>query len=412
MGKLLKSQTFQILLAMILGLAAGLIVGPAIAPIKVVGDIFLRLIQMSVVALVFGAVIESLGTLDSREIGKLGVKIIVLFMVVTIVAAFFGIVAGKLVDPGLGINMTLPESTIKATEQTPTDMILGFFPTNIFASLSGGNMVQTIIFAIPFGIVLSIIRATRPDEKVLPLIQDFNKGMVGIIKLVMKSAPVGSFALLAWVAGTIGVKIIIPLAKFLIAFGAASILYLVAAVFITAVYAKVSPLLLWKKIMPMSLMAFITTSSAVTLPVQMDDCVNKLGISSRISNLVNPLGMILNSNGLSMYLAIASLTLMQFYGMNASFPEIIKIVLISTLACLGTVVVPGGGLVALTIVVPVIGLPIESIALLAGIDWFSGMFRTVLNVDGDALTALVVAANEKEIDYSLWKDNKGSKELT
>lgn len=405
MGKLLKNQTFQILLALILGLAAGLLVGPAIAPVKVIGDVFLRLIQMSVVVLVGGSVIESLGNLEAKEIGKLGGKTFVLFTVITIIAAFFGIVAAKLGNPGTGINMSLPESLVQVSNQTISDMILGFFPSNIFKSLSEGNMVQTIVFAIPFGIVLSIIRSKNPDERVLPFIQDLNKVLVGVVKVVMKTAPIGIFALLAWVTGTIGGSVIRPLAKFLLTFGAASFLYLALSIVFTAAYAKINPVLLWRRMMTMTIVAFTTTSSAVTLPVQMDDCVNKLGVSRRISNLVNPLGMILNSNGLSMYLALASVTLMQFYGMDASYGEIAKIVLISTLACLGTVVVPGGGLVALTIVVPVIGLPVESIALLAGIDWFSGMFRTVLNVDGDALAALTIAASEKEIDYSILKQS-------
>jgi Na+/H+-dicarboxylate symporter len=405
MRKILKNQTFQILLALISGIAVGLAVGQAIAPIKVIGDVFLRLIQMSVVALVFGSVIEALGNLEAKDIGKLGGKIFVLFTAITIIAAAFGVIAAKIFNPGTGVNMTLPESHVAAANQTISEIILGFIPSNIFKALADGNMVQSIIFAIPVGIVLSIIRSKNPDEKVLPFIQDVNKLMVEVIKLIMKIAPIGIFALLAWVAGTIGVKVILPLAKFLLVFGAASLLYLILFVVFTAVYAKISPLLLWRKMMTMSFIAFTTTSSAVTLPVQMDDCVNKLGVSKRISNLVNPLGMILNSNGLSMYLAVAAVTLLQFYGMEATYGEILKIVLISTLACLGTVVVPGGGLVALTIVVPVIGLPIESIALLAGIDWFSGMFRTVLNVDGDALSALAIAANEKEIDYSILKAN-------
>lgn len=406
MAKLLKNQTFQILIALVLGLTAGLLVGPDIAPIKVIGDVFLRLIQMSVAALVCGSVIESLGNLESKEIGKLGGKIFVLFTTITIVAAFFGIVAGKFFNPGVGINMVLPKIFVQTSGKTVSDIVLGFFPTNIFKSLSEGNMVQSIIFAIPAGIVLSVIRTHNPGERVLPTIQDANKVLIEIIKLVMKVAPIGIFALLAWVTGTIGIKVILPLGKFLLAFATASLAYYVLSIILTAAYAKVSPILLWRKMMTMSIVAFTTTSSAVTLPVQMDDCVNKLGVSQRISNLVNPLGMILNSNGLSMYLALASITLMQFYGMDPSIGEIITIVLISTLACLGTVVVPGGGLVALTIVVPVIGLPIESIALLAGIDWFSGMFRTVLNVDGDALAALAIAANENEIDYSILRDDK------
>lgn len=403
MKKVLKNQTFQILIALILGITAGLLIGPAVAPVKVIGDVFLRLIQMSVVVLVGGSVIESLGSLEAKEIGKLGGKTFLLFLVNTVVAAAFGILAAMLVNPGVGINMALPQSFAKVPSQTITEIILGFFPTNIMGSLSEGNMVQTIVFAIPFGIAISTIRAKNHEERVLPFIQDLNRVLVNVLKMVMKLAPIGIFSLMAWVTGTNGISIVKPLAKFLLTLGTTSLLYLTLIITLTAAYVKVSPIVLWKKMMTMTIMAFTTTSSAVTLPVKMDDSVNKLGVSPRISNLVNPLGMILNSNGLSMYLAIASLTLIQFYGIEATYGEIVKIVIISTLACLGTVVVPGGGLVALTIIVPVIGLPVESIALLAGIDWFSGMFRTVLNVDGDALAALAIAGSEKEIDYSILK---------
>ncbi|GAB6086690.1 dicarboxylate/amino acid:cation symporter [Alkaliphilus crotonatoxidans] len=403
MKKVLKNQTFQILIALILGITAGLLIGPAVAPVKVIGDVFLRLIQMSVVVLVGGSVIESLGSLEAKEIGKLGGKTFLLFLVNTVVAAAFGILAAMLVNPGVGINMALPQSFAKVPSQTITEIILGFFPTNIMGSLSEGNMVQTIVFAIPFGIAISTIRAKNHEERVLSFIQDLNRVLVNVLKMVMKLAPIGIFSLMAWVTGTNGISVVKPLAKFLLTLGTTSLIYLMLIITLTAAYVKVSPIVLWKKMMTMTIMAFTTTSSAVTLPVKMDDSVNKLGVSPRISNLVNPLGMILNSNGLSMYLAIASLTLIQFYGIEATYGEIVKIVIISTLACLGTVVVPGGGLVALTIIVPVIGLPVESIALLAGIDWFSGMFRTVLNVDGDALAALAIAGSEKEIDYSILK---------
>lgn len=149
-------------------------------------------------------------------------------------------------------------------------------------------------------------------------------------------------------------------------------------------------------------MAFTTTSSAITLPVKMADAENKIGISKRISRLVNPLGMTLNSDGLALYLAIACITISQFFNINMTISQQVTIVVMSTLATLGTVVVPGGGLVALAIVLPVMGLPLEGIALLAGIDWFSGMFRTVMNVIDDVIVALAIAINENEFDREIF----------
>ena len=393
------SMTNQILIAMIAGMAAGLLIGPPIGQIKFLGDIFLRLIQMSVVLLIMGAVIEAVGSLDPKELGKLGGKIFFWFMTSTMLAASLGIGLAYLIKPGAGLAvLELGSTSIVATDQTITQIFVGFFPTNIIDSMAKANMIQAIIFALLFGLALGIVGKQQSDNQILNFVKAFNKVILQIIKMVMNLAPIGIFALLAWVTGTIGIQVIIPLAKFLIAFGVGTVIALTVFVNVAAVYARVSPIKLMQKLWRMTVVAFTTTSSAITLPVKMEDSETKLGISQRISRLVNPLGMALNSNGLSMYLALACVTLSQFYGIELTAGQLIQIVVLSTLACLGTVVVPGGGLVALATVIPAMGLPPESIALLAGIDWFSGMFRTVLNVDNDALVALVIAVDENEFD--------------
>ncbi|CAK7062838.1 dicarboxylate/amino acid:cation symporter [Tissierella sp. P1] len=400
------NMTNKIMIAMILGMAAGLIIGPAIGPIKVVGDIFLRLIQMSVVVLIMGAVIEAVGSLDPKELGKLGGKIFAWFMGLTALAAALGIGLGYIVKPGAGLNMDMGTTTITASQQTLSEMIVGFFPTNIIDAMAKANMIQAIIFSILFGLSLSVIGKQDKDNVVLNFIRHFNVAILNVVKMVMNLAPIGIFALLAWVTGSIGVKVIIPLAKFLGSMAIGTVIYMIFLILISAAYAKVSPMRLAKHLWKMTVVAFTTTSSAITLPTKMEDSEIKLGVSKRISRLVNPLGMALNSNGLSLYLSLACVTLAQFFGMEMSIAELVKIVVLSTLACLGTVVVPGGGLVALATVLPAMGLPPESIALLAGIDWFSGMFRTVLNVDCDALVAMMIAVDEKELDYDIFNGKK------
>lgn len=400
------SMTNQIMIAMIAGMVVGLIMGPSIAPIKVIGDIFLRLIQMSVVVLIMGAVIEAVGSLNPKELGKLGGKIFAWFMGLTALAAALGIGLGYIIKPGSGLNIDMGKSAIAASEQKITDMIVGFFPSNIIESMAKANMIQVIVFSILFGLSLSIIGKQKKDNVILNFISNFNVAILNVVKMVMKLAPLGIFALLAWVTGTIGLKVIIPLAKFLAAMGIGTIVYMIFLIIMSSTYVKVSPAKLAKKLWKMTVVAFTTTSSAITLPTKMEDSEVKIGVSKRISRLVNPLGMALNSNGLSLYLALACITLVQFYGLDMSIAELIKIVVLSSLSCLGTVVVPGGGLVALAIVLPSMGLPPESIALLAGIDWFSGMFRTVLNVDGDALVSMMIAADEKELDYDIFNDKK------
>lgn len=183
-----------------------------------------------------------------------------------------------------------------------------------------------------------------------------------------------------------------------------TVIFLVLWIILTGAIVKVNPMHIVKGLSRMTVMALTTTSSAITLPVKMEDQEDKLGVSRRISQLVGPLGMAMNSNGLSLFLAIAAITLAQFYGLEFTLTNAIQTVTLSTLATLDTVAVPGGGLVALTIVIPALGLPPESIALLTGIDWFSGMFRTIQNVDADATIAMILAYGEGELNHERIKE--------
>lgn len=398
-------MTTQIMIAMILGILIGTWVGPSIAPIKIIGDIFLRLIQMSVVVMIMGAVIEAVGGLDPQELGKIGLKMAVWFLGGTLLAATIGIFLGFLIQPGAGLDIQIEAGTEVATSSPSwQEMILNFFPTNIVQAMAEGSMIQVIIFSLLFGLAISVLSVNHDLTILKSGIKQFNEVILQIVKFVMNLAPLGIFALLADVTGRIGFKVIIPLSKFLLTMGIGTLIFMLIWLLVSSIIVKVSPILLLKKIWKMTIMAFTTTSSAITLPVKMEDQENKLGVSKRISGLVGPLGMAMNSNGLSIFLAIAAITLAQFYGLEFSLANAVQTVVLSTLATLGTVAVPGGGLVALAIVIPGLGLPMESIGLLAGIDWFSGMFRTVLNVDADALIAMIIAHGEGELDRTKLED--------
>ena len=383
---------------MIGGALLGLAFGPKIAGIQLLGNIFLRLIQMAVVLLIFGAVIEALGSLKSDQLGRLGGKTAMWFLITTLIAAVLGLAIGYAVNPGSGIKLASvsTSATVAKAGTSFSQTVLDFFPTNIFDALAKGNVIQVIIFAILFGIVLNRANTDGKFNQVLSFVKQMNQLTVKLVMLVMKLAPIGIAALMAWVTAT-------PLLKFLTAFGLGSIAFLIVLFSFISWYAKVPLRGLVRGFSRIILVAFTTTSSAISLPIEMEDAENRLGVEKSISQLVLPLGMALNSNGLAMYLSLSCLTLTQLYGMSVSPMSMVKIVLLSVIACLGTVVVPGGGLVALTIVVPTLGLPLQSIAILAGIDWFSGMFRTVLNVVGDTTTAIAVASDEKLLNRDLYK---------
>ncbi|MCW3777501.1 dicarboxylate/amino acid:cation symporter [Levilactobacillus namurensis] len=390
--------TTQIMLGMVGGILLGILFGPAVGGLKLLGDIFLRLIQMTVVLLIFGAVIEALGNLPANALGRLGLKTALWFLGTTIVAAAIGLLMGLWLKPGAGLHLTPnTPNTVKAPAKLG-ETVLGFFPQNIFASLSQGNVIQVIIFAILFGIVLNQANRHHQFEAVLSLVKQVNQLAVRLVLLVMHLAPIGIGALMIGVTVDTGLKALIPLLKFLAIYGLSTGIFLAILLLVISWYAKVPLKGLVNGFTRIALVAFTTTSSAVSLPIEMADAHDRLGVSQRITQLVLPLGMALNSNGLAMYLALVCTLVTQLYQLQISFAGMVQIVSLSVLACLGTVVVPGGGLVALAIIIPTLGLPTESIALLAGIDWFSGMFRTVANVVGDTTTAIAIASDEHELD--------------
>ncbi|KRK48539.1 sodium dicarboxylate symporter [Secundilactobacillus kimchicus JCM 15530] len=397
--------TTQITIGMVGGIVFGLLFGPLATTVKILGDIFLRLIQMAVILLIFGAVIEALGTLNPQDLGKLGAKTGLWFLMTTLLAATIGLGSGLLFKPGLAVHLDQLQpvgATAKATSSL-NETILNFFPTNIFASLASGNVIQVIVFAILFGTVLSRANQRGQFSGLLTLVSQLNQLTVKLVMLVMKLAPISIAALMAGIVAANGSQVLLPLFQFLGIYGLATALFLVGLLTFVSWYAKVPIVGLVRGLSQIIIVAFTTTSSAVALPVEMRDAQAKLGVSKSVSQLVLPLGMALNSNGLAMYVALVCVMLTQLYHIQLTGVGLIQIVLLAVLSCLGTVVVPGGGLVALTIIVPTLGLPISSVALFAGIDWFSGMFRTVANVVGDTTTAIAVAADEHALSRDAYK---------
>ncbi|HCD43649.1 MAG TPA: dicarboxylate/amino acid:cation symporter [Lachnoclostridium sp.] len=406
MKKMKLSMTVQIMIGMAAGLLLGICFGDKVKDIKLLGDIFLRLIQMSVVVMIMGAVTESVAKLDPKELGRFGVKMLFWFLLTTVLAAAAGAAMGQFFLPGKGLSLPVSDQIVQTSDKGLYNIILDFLPSNIVQSMANSNMIQVIIFSVLFGASLGSNRINKERSQLMGVIKEFNEVILGIVHKVMNLAPLGIGALLAYTAGTTGIKVIMPLIKFLLIFGCGSLLYLGVMIAFVSFYCKTNPFHVGIKLCNMTIVAFTTTSSAVTLPTKMEDSEKKLGVSKKVSGIVNPLGMTLNSNGLSMFLALACITVSQIYGIPLPMPQLVRVIVLSTLACLGTVAVPGGGLVALATVIPALGLPLESIAFLSSIDWFSGMFRTILNVDIDALVAMLIAKDEKELDYGILNGNQ------
>ncbi|WP_125565408.1 dicarboxylate/amino acid:cation symporter [Companilactobacillus insicii] len=405
--KIKISMSGQILIAMILGIIIGLTFKSFSSNLKIIGDIFIKLIQMGIILLVMGQVIEAVGNINLSQFGRMIRQTIIVFFTSSILAALWGVLMVILFKPGIGISINgLSNNNIKANQSMSfSKVIADFFPSNIFESMSKGSIVQVIVFSIIFGIALSAFCHSTNEFQLLDILKQFNQVILKMISLIMKIAPVGIFALIASAIGKLGIKVVVPMIKYLLVYGFATLTYLIFWILCITIVTKLNFLNLIKNMWNMSLMALATTSSAVTFPTELEDAKEKLGIKDKIAQIVLSLGMSLNSNGSAMHMSITIITIAQIYGIHYNVQTYMYIVLLATLASLANAVVPGAALVSLAIVIPQMGLPVESIALFAGVDWFVGMLRTILNVDSDVFSSILVAHKNDGIDTRVFYNN-------
>lgn len=402
--------TSKILVATALGLLAGILFGGYIQPLRVIGDIFLRLVQMNIVLLVLGHVVEAVGNMNPRELGKLGLKTFVIFVVTSLLGVSWGALWGVVFRPGSGVDTTLLSATaeIQAGTMSLTDTLLSFVPSNIIKSMAEGTVIHVIVFGILFGLAAGYVAAEQGDRRMLELTSLFNKTIIKVISFIMKIAPLSIGVIIATTVGRLGIQIIIPLAKYLGIYAAATLAYWLLYQLAVCAYCKVNLFKLIRNMSGISLMAITTVSSAVTLPTTLRDAQEKCGIGSKTARLVLPLGMSLNCDGAGMHMAITVITIAQMYGVTYDLQHLVYIVVLCTLASMANAVAPGASVVSLSIVVPAMGLPVESIVLFASVDYFVGMLRTVLNVGSDVFTAMLVAKSEGDLDYAVFNRSNRS----
>ena len=385
------SLTTWIVIATVAGIVFGSLVGPWAKNLKFIGDMFIRLIQMSVVALVMTSVAGAIGNIEGKGAGKMGLTTFICIICFTLISAFLGLALGLIVKPGLGITLTGEIGEAAAVSSDIRETLLGFIPTNVFASMSSGSMVPCILFSIFFGACAATHRKTTGSTLVLDILKEVNAVIINIIKVVMKLAPIGVFALLANVAGVTGFKVVLPMLKFLGCLLVGDIIQFLLYGPFTAAFCGVSPTKMPKKYAKMSMMALTTTSSAVCLPTKMEDMVTKFGVDRKVSDFVGPITMSMNSCGAVQCYVLAILFMSQSTGVTLTASQFALAILLAVLMCMGTIVVPGGMVVTYTFFATTMGLPLESIAVLIAIDWFSGMFRTVMNVDVDVMVGMITS---------------------
>ena len=401
------NPTTAMAIATVAGIVAGVVFGSVMTDIKFIGDIFFRLIQMGIVPFVMCLIVEAIGSLSLRQLSNIGLKAVLLFLLTSFLAAVFGMLLGVVFHPGAGLSnsaLVLNATTdVQATQTSWQDTLTNFFPSNIISSVAQGSVVQCIVFSVFLGVAIVLHREkTGKDGVVFTWVCELSQLLLGIIKIVMNAAPIGIFAYVSASIGALGFDMLIPIAKYIVvlAFGVAA--FLLAFFFITAFICRLSPFKLIKKMGRTMLFAATTISSAVTLPIEMEDCKEKVGLDREVANLVLPLGVSLNSNGSALHMALTAMFVSQMYGMDFSGASLITVVLISFALSMATAAAPGASLISLTMLIPALGLPLDAIAILGGLEYLVASTRTTLHVVGDALCALIVAKSQDGIDYDFF----------
>lgn len=402
------SLTTQILIATVAGIVFGSLVGPWSANLAFIGNIFLRLIQMSVVLLVMTAVAGAVGSGDGQDVGKMGFHTFKWIIIFTIISAGLGVILSMVMKPGVGIDISQAAGVAKQSVKSASlqDTILNFVPTNVVQSMAEGAMVPCIVFALFFGVAMGSYARQSGNRTVVDWINGINGTITAIIKIVMKVAPIGIFCLLANVAGSTGFKVIIPMLKFLLLLLIGDAIQFLLYTPLTGFLTKTRLSRMPKKLAKMSIMAVTTTSGAICLPTKIEDEVTKFGVSRKVADFTGPITMAMNSCGAAQCYVAAIFFMAQSLHINLSAYQMGMAILLSCLMCLGTISVPGGSVIVYTFLASSLGLPLESIAILIGIDWFAGMFRTLMNVDVDVMVGMLVASKLGELDHDVFDDKK------
>jgi len=407
----------RILIGLVLGAVVGLIAGPAVGWLKPFGDIFVRLLKMIVMPVIFTTLVVGAASISPARLGRVGIKIIVFYMLTSAVAVAIGLLAGNLFHPGLGLNLGGGEAAGRELVQPKLlTTLLNIVPTNPFGAIAAGQVLPVIFFAIVFGIGVSYLMVSKNERikkagtTVLAFFEGAAEVMYLVVRWVLQYAPIGVFALIAVVFGQQGAKAFGPLGMVTLA------VYLALGVHLLVVYGGLLKLFRLKFFRFLGgakeamVTAFVTRSSSGTLPVTMRNAEENLGISRSIFSFTLPLGATINMDGTAIYQGVCALFVAFAIGMPLNFSQQMTVIITAVLASIGTAGVPGAGAIMLLMVLNSVGLPVEAgtpvamaYAMILGIDALLDMGRTSLNVTGDLTGTTIIAKTEGELDKAKWE---------
>jgi Na+/H+-dicarboxylate symporter len=371
----------------------------------VVGQGFIRLMQMLVVPLVFCSLVcGSMAIGDTKTLGKVGVKTIGFYLATTALAVTIALSIASLINPGIGLDMDAVEvaDTVTTTTSTSlTDTLLNIIPKNPISSMANGDMLPIIVFALFVGIMLA--KLGNKASTVANFFSQFNDVMMEMTMTIMSIAPIGVFCLIARTFATVGFSAFKPMLKYMgsVTLALAVQCFIVYQVLLF-VFTRLNPLKFLSKFFPVMAFAFSTATSNATIPMSIDTLNKKMGVSKQISSFTIPLGATVNMDGTSIMQGVAVIFIAQAYGLSLTTSQLATVVVTATLASIGTAGVPSVGLVTLAMVLTSVGLPTEGIALIMGIDRILDMLRTAVNITGDAVCTTIVSYQEGALDKEVF----------
>ncbi len=390
----------RVIAALILGVVTGLLWGPGAESIKIIGDVFIAFIKMLVVPLIFFSLVSGVAAIgDLRKLGAVGGRALLLFVVTGQIAVWLGLLLGTLVQPGIGVDTAGLDlgPTPAPNETTWREMILGVVPQSPVQVMADVNVLPLIVFSLLIGVGILMAK-----EEGSPVQKIFDSGAVimqHVTMVVMELTPFGVFALMAWVAGTLGFDALTALAKLV------GLNYLGCLLIIGVMYSAMIKLIarlpvigFFRGIVDAMAVSYSTASSNATLPVTLRCAERNLGVSNSVASFVIALGATINMNGTAMYLGLATLFGAQIFGVDLSWGQYFLISILATLGAVGAAGIPGAGLIMMALVFGAVGVPLETIAFVAGVDRIMDMMRTTTNVSGDAAVAVTVANMTGELD--------------
>lgn len=413
---------YKIAIGLGVGIVVGIIAGPAIAPVKPLGDFFVTLLKMCIMPIVLFSLVVGAASISPARGVRIGVKTIVFYLVTTFIAVLIGLAIANLFKPGLGLALVGEEVVREVAAPAIKDVLLGLIPKNPFAALAEGKVLPTIVFAILVGTALSYLkemkvpRISEAADTVLRVSDGLAEVMYKLVRWILEIAPYGVFALIAVVVGTQGARVLGPLG---VVTGA---VYLGLIIHYLVVYGGAlriwgfNPARFWPRARDASLTAFVTRSSSGTLPVTMTVAREKLGIDRGIYSFTLPLGATINMDGTCLYQAVCAMFIANAVGMPLAIGAQMLVMITAVLASIGTAGVPGAGAIMLLLVLESVGLPVEagtSVALaygmILGIDAILDMGRTSLNVTGDLAVTSIIAKTENMINLDFWRGGAKAK---